>query len=384
MRNRRVRCDPSGLCVAASTREGTHFLPGSVGAGRPITKMTSAAERLARIGCLLMAVAWSNALPAAPKSPSATEKVYQRCQAACVEVLVNGRHSGSGWFARADGLVVTASHLFERRDTDVEVVSPGRGRLACSLLAVDRGHDIALLKTKVSAGDLPVLGLSATPLRVGDEILQFGAPLYRAGVLQPGRVAQPDTSFEFYPDRKGYVEVVHVAAMMQSGTSGGPWLDRAGNVVGFQSGLMSLDGKPVGIAFVVPAAPIRRLLKSLCDAATPDAGFWVDQLWERDAEFLKKFPAGAEGLVVSGMRKDGPAVQAGIQPSDVVISAEGEKLSRIRELLEIIRAKKPGEPLKLTLLRAGSSDPLQRTLTLDRAEADIAQAAPNTHTNGSP
>ena len=239
-------------------------------------------------------------------------------------------------------------------------------------------------RLKCSAGDLPVLGLSAIPLRVGDEILQFGAPLYRAGVLQPGRVAQPDTSFEFYPDRKGYVEVVHVAAMMQAGTSGGPWLDRAGNVVGLQSGLMSLDGKPVGIAFVVPAAPIRRLLKSLCDAATPDAGFWVDQLWERDAEFLKKFPAGAEGLVVSGMRKDGPAAQAGIQPGDVVISAEGKKLSRIRELLEIIRAKKPGEQLKLTLLRAGSSEPLQRTLTLDRAEADIAQAAPSTHTNGSP
>jgi S1-C subfamily serine protease len=324
---------------------------------------------------LLIAILWPVALPAAPTAPSATEKIYQRCQAACVEVLVNGRHSGSGWFARTDGLVVTAAHIFDRRDGEIEVVSLGRARLACSLLAIDRGHDIALLKTKASGGDFPVLLFSSSPLRVGDEVLQFGAPLYRAGVLQPGRVAEPDTSFEFYPDRKGYVEVVHVSAMMQAGTSGGPWLDLAGKVVGLQSGLMSMEGRPVGIAFVVPAAPIRALLKTLCDAATPDAGFWVDQLWERDTEFLKKFPAGTEGLAVSGVRKDGPAAQAGIQPGDVVISTEGKKVVRIRQLLERIRGKQPGAHFQLTLLRAGEEKPLQRTLMLDRAEADIAEPA---------
>jgi serine protease Do len=339
--------------------------------------MARAAERFDRLGCLVMVLLWPHASPAAPMSASATERIYQRCQAACVEVLVNGRHSGSGWFARTDGLVVTAAHLFERRNADVEVVSPGLGRLACSLRAVDRGHDVAVLKTKALAGDCPVLVFSSAPLRVGDEILQFGAPLFRAGVLQPGRVAQPDTSFEFYPDRKGYVEVLHVSGMMQGGTSGGPWLDRTGKVVGLQSGLMSLEGKPIGIAFVVPAAPIRALLDTLADAATPEAGFWVDQLWERDVEFLKKFPAGAEGLVVSGVRQDGPAAKAGVQPGDVVISAEGRKVTRIKALLEIIGGKRPGDQLRLTLLRAGAAEPLQRTLALDRAEADIAPPASN-------
>ena len=320
-----------------------------------------------------MAVLWTTALPAAPKSPPATEQLYQQCQAACVEVLVDGHLSGSGWFARADGLVVTAAHMFEGRDADIEVVSLGRGRLACSLLAIDRGHDVALLKTKGAGADFPVLAFASAPLRVGDEILQFGAPLFRAGVLQPGRVARRDTAFEFYSGRDVYVEVVHVAAMMQGGTSGGPWLDQAANVVGLQSGMMSLDGKPVGIAYVVPAGPIRGLLKTLCDAATPDAGFWVDHLWERDGESLKKLPAGTEGLSVSGVRKDGAAAQADIQPGDVVVAAEGKKVVRIRELLEIIRARKPGEQLKLTLLRTGTAEPLPRTLTLQRAEDDSAQ-----------
>jgi serine protease Do len=335
-------------------------------------------RQIALLAYVLAAALWPVSLPGAPKSPSATERIYRRCEAACVEVLVNGRHSGSGWFARKDGLVVTAAHMFDRRDAGVEVVLPGRGRLACSLLAIDRGHDTAILKTKSPAGDFPVLVFASAPLRVGDEILQFGAPLFRAGVLQPGRVARPETLFEFYPDRKVYVEVVHVVAMMQPGTSGGPWLDHAGNVVGLQSGLMSIEGKPVGIAYVVPAGPIRALLKRLCDAETPDAGFWVDHLWERDSEFLRKFPAGVEGLVVSGVRKDGPAAQAGIQSGDVVISAEESKVVRIRELLEIVRGKKPGAQLSLRLLRAGSAEPLQRTLTVDRAEADVVQPPPST------
>ena len=290
-----------------------------------------------------------------------------------MEVLVNGHLSGSGWFARADGLVVTAAHLFERRDADVEILSARGGRLACALLALDRGNDIALLKTKGAAVAFPVLEFASDPPRIGEEIFQFGAPLFRSGVLQPGRVAREDTAFEFYSGRDVYVEVIHVAAMMQGGTSGGPWLDHHGNVVGLQSGMMSMEGKPVGIAYVVPAAPIRALLKTLCDAATPDAGFWVDHLWERDEESLKQLPAGTEGLTISGVRKDGPAAQAGVLPGDVVIAADGKKVIRIRELLEIIRARKPGEPLKLTLLRAGTAEPLPRTVTLDRAEVDIAQ-----------
>jgi S1-C subfamily serine protease len=332
----------------------------------------------------LAAAPWPAASLAASTLPPATEKIYHRCEAACVEVLVNGRHSGSGWFARKDGLVVTAAHVLERRDTPIELVSPGRGRLPCSLVAVDLGHDIAILMARSPGGDFPVLGLAASPLRVGDEVLQFGAPLFRPGVLQPGRVARPETMFEFYSDRQVYVEVLHIAAMMQPGTSGGPWLDRAGKVVGLQSGLMSLEGKPLGIAFLVPAGPIQTLLRTLRDAATPDAGFWVDHLWERDSDFLRAFPAGAEGLVVSGVRKGGPAAKTGIQRDDVVVAVEGKKIVRVRELLARIRARRPGEPLKLTLLRAGSTEPFERTLTLDRAEADLAPPPASVRSGASP
>jgi S1-C subfamily serine protease len=384
MKNSRPRCNPSSLRQPPSPRDGIRSVLGLSRAGALCAVRTSASDRLRRISCLWMVLLWAGALAAGPKPPSATEKIYRRCEAACVEVLVNGRHSGSGWFARADGLLVTAAHLFDRRDAVVEVVLSGGNRLACSLVAIDRGHDIAVLKTQAPAGSYPVLAFSSTPLRVGDEILQFGAPLYRAGVLQPGRVAQPDTSFEFYPDKKGYVEVLHVAAMMQAGTSGGPWLDRAGNVVGLQSGVMSLEGTPVGIAFLAPAAPIRALLKTLCDAATPDAGFWVDQLWERNAEFLKKFPADTEGLVVSGVREDGPAAKADLRPGDVVTAADGRRVVRIRELLEVIRSRKAGDQLRLTLLRAGAAEPLQRTLTLDRAEADLARTRSGAPATGSP
>ena len=88
--------------------------------------------------------------------------------------------------------------------------------------------------------------------------------------------------------------------------------------------------------------------------------------------------------MVSGVRKGGPAAQADIQAGDVLNAVEGRKVVRIRELLEAVRGKKPGEQLKLTLLRVGAAEPLQRTLTLDRAEAGLGQTPSSNRASGSP
>lgn len=318
---------------------------------------------------------WAGEVSSASEADRRISQLYARCQEACLEVLVEGRHAGSGWFARPEGVIVTAAHIFKARQVQVEVVSPAMGRLACSVGALDRGNDVVLLRTRHPLTNAPVLPLARTVPTVGEEIFQFGSPLFRAGVLQPGRVARPDTVFEYYRDHQNYVEVVHVSAMMQAGTSGGPWVNRHGEVVGLQSGLMSLDGKPVGIAYLTPAAPIGRLLKMGQDAATPDAGFALDHLWEMDPAFIKRFPPGIQGLVASSVRSGGPAERAGIKARDVIITAEGRAVSRISDLVRLVRSRKPAGTLRLRCLRADATEPTEHTLTLDCAEVQTTRLA---------
>jgi S1-C subfamily serine protease len=292
-----------------------------------------------------------------------------------VEVLVDGRHVGSGWFASRDGLAVTASHLLgDAGDPRVELLANDDSRTTATLVAIDRGHDLAVLRTATRREAGRFLALARKAPAVGEEIFQFGAPLFRSGLLQTGRIAATRTAFEYYADLRDYVEIVHVAGMMQGGTSGGPWLNARGEVVGLQSGVMSLDGKPVGIAHLVPGEFIRNLLDTRRHAATPSLGLGVDELWQQPGDFLQKLPGGCQGLVVAVLHADGPAAGAGIKAQDVILSIDGQKVVRIRELLRRIRFRKPGDEVSLEVLTPGETHSVSRRVTLGCAETGLAPA----------
>ena len=317
--------------------------------------------------------------------PAALETLFQQCREACVEVLVDGRHAGSAWFATADGVAVSAAHLFERGRPSLEFLFADNHRADARLVAVDRGHDLALLQAEPGAAQGKFLPLARRTPGVGEALYQYGAPVFRSGLLQPGRVASPEPRFEFSAAVVDYAEVVASAAMMQGGTSGGPWLNRRGEVVGVQSSILSLDGKPAGLAFFGAAPAIRHLLDTRQSATTATAGLGVDELWQQSAEFLARLPKGLEGLVVSVVREGGPAAGAGVQPGDVLVTAAGQPLVRIADLPRAVRRHAPGAAVELKLLRPGETAYRQARVVLDRAE-DVwpgepgASAGPNLET----
>lgn len=296
------------------------------------------------------------------------ESLYRRAVDASVEVLLDGRHNGSGWFANSTGTVVTAAHLFTRSNATVEILSPRLGRLPCVLVARDVGHDLALLQTTPPLKNAPTLPFATRRPSVGDELMQLGAPIFRHALWQPGRVAKNELGFEFYGPRLGYVEIIYLAAMMQGGTSGGPWLDAKGRVVGLQSGSLSLENRPMGMAYLAPAEAIQTLLKTRRDAATPDAGLGVDHPWEMDPSYIKQLPPLSTGLVISVLRTNGPAARAGLQTRDFLLTVDERPLHRIPDLLRHIRSRRVGDAITLSAWRPTAKTTNTYTLILDCAE----------------
>jgi serine protease Do len=273
-------------------------------------------------------------------------QLYEKAKAASVEVLVNGHLNGSGCFVDPKGIVLTAAHVLEEPGRRIEVNNPQAGRLAASVLAVDLGHDLALLKVESPKKDFAALEAADQPPAPGGDVFLLGAPIYRHAVLVPGKTASAGTTFEYYTEH--YIEITHFAAMVPMGMSGGPWLDSAGRLVGIQSGVMSQNSIPVGIAFVAPLEAVRKLVKDRQTTATPTLGVAVDELWQQDRKTLDRFGPDKEGLVVTSLQDDGPAARSGLKRGDLIVAAGGKKVRLSEDLQRIVLGKQPGESLELT------------------------------------
>jgi len=298
-------------------------------------------------------------------------KVYEQAKQASVEILVDGHHAGSGTFVDADGLVLSAAHVIDRPGRRIELLSPVAGRIAAKAAAVDLGHDIVLLKVEKREGGYPTLAVAETAPSVGDNVFLFGAPLYRRGVLLRGMVARDDTAFEFYTGR--FNECTHVSVTAQAGTSGGPWLDRQGRVVGVQSGVMSMNNVPIGLAYMIPHEAVARLVKDRKNAATATIGAALEELWQHGGDVLKRFPPSTEGLVLRLIQPDGPAARAGLKEWDLITAADGQKVRVSAELVRLIRAKKPTETIKLTILGPDGTGTREAAVRLGRLEVGWPQ-----------
>lgn len=305
--------------------------------------------------------------PTPTPGESSTALLYQKLKDASVEVMVDDHLNGSGFFVDGKGLLMTAAHVIDRPDRRFEVLSPSAGRVEIEVVAVDLGHDLALLRVKQPRPEgYPALKLAEAFPPPGEDVFLLGAAVFRHAVLLRGTVARDDTAFEYYTDK--YVEVIHVAATVQSGTSGGPWVNRAGEIVGLQSGVMSINSIPVGVANVVPLSAIRELIQDPRTRSTPVMGAGFEETWQQKRDFLDRFPPRTEGLVVRNLLADNPAARAGLKLWDVVVAADGQKVRLSGELVRIVRQKQPGQSVNLTVLGPDGTGTREVSVVLGKLE----------------
>lgn len=287
--------------------------------------------------------------------------VYDRAMKASLEILVDDHLSGSGFVIDSSGLAITAAHVVPDRTRRIEGLSPEAGRVDLEVIALDRGHDVALVRLPPRDAPYPSLPLGDRRPAVGEELYLLGAPIYRHGVMLRGAMGRDDLTYEFLPDEQYYLSVYHLSGPSPPGTSGGPWLDETGKVVGLQSGLMHDSGAPVGIAYMAPVQAMRRLLQHKRDAATASLDAAFEELWEHHADVLERFPPRAEGLLVAVLRPGGAAARAGLRLYDLITHADGRPVRLRDELLSVIRSKRPGEPVVLTISR-GKGKPSKKLI----------------------
>jgi serine protease Do len=293
---------------------------------------------------------------------------YERVSKACIEILVDDHLEGSGWIAEETGVIVTAAHVVPDPSKRIEVLLPGGGRVDATVIASDRGNDAALLRIPTRAGGYPTLPFAKEAPVAGTPIYLYGTPIQRHGVLLRGVVARNDTYFEFYTYMMDYVEIVHVTGVGPPGTSGGPWLNTKGEVIGLNSGMMRDNGAPSGVGCFSQAKPIQALLKSKQNAQTATLCCALEETWQQSAAYLKKLPPRTEGVVILKLKVEGPLGRAQIKDKEVIVAAGDKPMRMPNELITFIRSKKPGEEVKLKILSPEDGATREATVRLDDQE----------------
>jgi S1-C subfamily serine protease len=294
--------------------------------------------------------------------------LFNKVRAATVDVLVEDHLNGSGWFVDPQGWLFTAAHMIDGPKSRVEVISPTIGRRAAKVVAVDLGHDLALLRVEPREGGYPALPLAKDVPPAGEAVYLVATPMYQHGVLLQGMMAGDAPTFAYYSP--AYVEVVQVAGTVQAGTSGGPWFNRKGEVIGQQAGVMSMNDIPIGVVDMSPVAAVRALWTNKKTTATPMLGAGVDEIWQLDRDFLRHFPPRTEGLVVTALEKHKPAKRAGLKELDLIVAVDEQPVRETGQLVRLVLRKQPGQSVKLTVLRPDGGGRRDITVTLGKLEAD--------------
>ncbi len=278
-------------------------------------------------------------------APQTQPGVYAKLKEASVEILVNGRLAGAGSVVDPKGHVLIANHMVPGDGAKVEAQSITLGRHSIKIIARDRGHDLMLFKLPARDRPYPHLSLAKAKTKAGQPVYLFGAPVFRHHIMISGTVARAHPTFEFYDG--AFREILHISAISPIGTSGGPWVNAAGELIGVQSAAMTINGTHQGIAYAAPLSSLRRLFekKETVHGASMQTG--VEELWGQEPGFISKLPKEFRGLVVRQLRGNGVAAKAGLKEWDIIVAAEGKPIERTDNLLRLIRSKQPGQSIKL-------------------------------------
>jgi S1-C subfamily serine protease len=160
---------------------------------------------------------------------------------------------GSGVVVNADGSVLTALHVVDGADR-IQVEFADGTRAAATVTAARPEHDIAVLAVD-GLPEVVVPAVLAGPPPVGDAVFAVGNPLGLQRSLTAGVVSAVDRTITA-PRGPALGGLIQFDAAVNPGNSGGPLLNRAGQVVGIVTALANPANQDffVGVGFAVPIA----------------------------------------------------------------------------------------------------------------------------------
>ena len=297
----------------------------------------------------------------------ATE-IYQEVAPSIVCVLTQTQTAsgiGSGIIASEDGYIFTNSHVInDSRDVAVTVLLHDGREYNAAIVGFDKITDLAVLKID-AAGLTPAVFGDSDDLVVGEVVYAIGNPsgVQYASSMTNGIVSGLNRPVSY--SNTANMTYIQTNAAISPGNSGGALVNEYGQVVGITSSKIS-GVSYEGINFAIPTARAKAILDDLLTSGyvsnRPRLGISARNAYT---------PYGTGGgIEIASIDPESP-FSGQAQPGDVITAIDGEAVSTMDELYQILGVHSPGDQLTVTLYRNGQQFDITITLIEDRGETQV-------------
>jgi serine protease Do len=264
---------------------------------------------------------------------------------------------GSGLIIQSDGVILTNAHVVGDAATVEVGLADGR-TLAGKVLGRDPTVDVAVVR--VDAKGLPTIPLADSDhLAVGQTAIAIGNPLGLERTVTEGVVSAINRS----PRGFGLDGLIQTDAAISPGNSGGPLISSSGEAMGINTAVISAPGAS-GLGFAIPINLASDIAHQVLTTGRITRAFLGIDYRDIDEELAQQFRLPVkQGVIVATVGEGTPAAQAGLRRGDIIVALDGKPITQGADLRKTIRARKPGDTVRLEVLRPEGRQTLTARLT---------------------
>jgi S1-C subfamily serine protease len=284
---------------------------------------------------------------------------------------------GSGFVIDKTGHIVTNYHVVQGAKR-VNVSFSNGSSTKATVVGTDPSSDLAVLKVAASSRAFTPLPLgNSDEMRVGDPVVAIGNPFGLDRTVTAGIVSAIQRAITA-PNGYTIDHVIQTDAAINHGNSGGPLLNRRGQVIGVNAQIETGDSGTsgnVGVGFAIPSNTVKTVIAQLIREGHVDRAFIGISATPitRDLARVFRLPV-SKGLLVQSVQPGSGAAAAGLKAGttnvvlagesynlggDIIVQADGAPIASLDRLRDVVATKKPGDKVRLVIYRAGKRTTVQ-------------------------
>jgi S1-C subfamily serine protease len=271
-----------------------------------------------------------------------------------------GKTTGSGVVFDRQGDIVTNAHVVgtvKKFDVRVSVTSQP---LTARLVGVFTPDDLAVIRVTKGERELrPVRWADSSKAQIGQIVLAMGSPYGLTDSVTQGIVSATGRSVTgpTVPGQPPTVisDAIQTSAAINPGNSGGALVLLSGYVLGIPTLTATdpdLGGSAQGVGFAIPSDTAVDIARQLVEHGKVTRSDRASL--EIKGETHVNSSGKPDGVTVDAARPGGAAAKAGIKADDVIAGVGGQPTADIGELENVLTGYRPGDRVKVELLRNGN------------------------------